>query len=76
MLQSVVLQCCGLTKAYMESVVHRPLDTIVMLPKTQYVQRAIKGMYKSGAFTSWRGGLKGCPPAICTEDTSSVQMCC
>ena len=43
---------CGLTKVYMESVVHRPLDIIAILPRIQYVQSAINGMYKSGALTS------------------------
>lgn len=76
-MQQAAHRCvCGLTKAYMESVVHRPLEIIVMLPKTQYVQRAINGMYKSGALTSWRGGLKGWPPAICTKTTSLVQGGC
>ncbi len=53
-----------LTKAYIESVVHRALDIMAMLPKIQYVHNAIKGIYKSGALTSCLGGLKGCPPAI------------
>ena len=53
-----------LTKAYIESVVHRAFVIIAMLPKIQYVHNAIKGIYKSGALTSCLGGLNGCPPAI------------
>ncbi len=53
-----------LTKAYIESVVHRAFEIIAMLPKIQYVHNAIKGIYKSGALTSCLGGLNGCPPAI------------
>lgn len=53
-----------LTRAYIESVVHRALDIMAMLPKIQYVHNAIKGIYKSGALTSCLGGLNGCPPAI------------
>ena len=53
-----------LTKAYIESVVHRDFEIIAMLPKIQYVHNAIKGIYRSGALTSCRGGLNGCPPAI------------
>jgi hypothetical protein len=53
-----------LTKAYIESVVHRAFDIMAMLPKIQYVHSAIKGIYRSGALTSCLGGLNGCPPAI------------
>ena len=53
-----------LTKAYIESVVHRAFEIMAMLPKIQYVHNAIKGIYKSGALTSCLGGLNGCPPAI------------
>ena len=56
-----------LTKAYIESVVHRAFEIMAMLPKIQYVHNAIKGIYKSGALTSCLGGLNGCPPAICTH---------
>ncbi len=31
----------------------------------QYVPAAMRGMYRSGAFTSWRGGRYLCPPEIC-----------
>ena len=36
------------------------LDDIVYTieDNTQYVLNAIVGMYRSGAFKSWRGGLK------------------
>lgn len=49
----------------MESVVHLPLATIVILPRIQYVNNAVTGMYKSGALTSCRGDLNGWPPVIC-----------
>lgn len=60
-----------LTRPYMESVVHLPFATIVILPSIQYVYKANTGMYRSGALISCRGDLKGWPPVICTMNAGN-----
>ena len=56
----------GLTRPYMLSGVNRPLPIRTMLPMMQYVQSAMSGMYRSGAFTSCRGDIYLWPPDICS----------
>lgn len=51
--------------AYMLSGVKLPCSSLLTQASRQKVQTAMKGMYRSGALTSCRGGRYLWPPVIC-----------
>ena len=53
--------------AYMLSGVKLPCISLLMQASRQKVHTAMKGMYRSGALTSCRGGRYLWPPVICTS---------
>ena len=60
-----------LTVAYMLSGEKVPWMVLLTLASRQKVHTAMKGMYRSHAFTSCRGGRYLCPPVICAISTAS-----
>ena len=64
------------TVAYMVSGLKRLPAVCATLASTQYVHAAMNGMYRSGEFTSCRGGRYLCPPAICRRRAVSHAYVC